>query len=74
MRSSEVVRAGEDFYIRTFGAGRNRWGDYSDIAVDPTNNKFFWVFNEFADQQGTILTGLPGEDGRLRMTWARYRP
>jgi len=77
VRSSEVVHAGEDFYVRTFSANtaaRNRWGDYSGIAVDPTNNKFFWVFNEFADQRGTILTGLPGEDGRWRMIWGRYRP
>src|SRR5215510_3850784 len=77
VRSSEVVRAGEDFYVRTFStniAARNRWGDYGGIAVDPTNNKFFWVFNEFADQRGTILSGLPGEDGRWRMTWGRYRP
>lgn len=77
VRSTEVVHAGEDFYIRAFSTSAtvsSRWGDYSGIAVDPTNNKFFWVFNEFADQRGTVLTGLPGEDGRWRMTWARYRP
>jgi hypothetical protein len=77
VQSSEVVHAGEDFYVRTFNTMAtvsSRWGDYSGIAVDPTNNNFFWVFNEFADQRGTVLTGLPEEDGRWRMTWARYLP
>ncbi|MFY9609778.1 MAG: hypothetical protein WAU45_14315 [Blastocatellia bacterium] len=75
VKPSEVVHAGVDFYLRRFSgnpAARNRWGDYSGIAVDPTNNDFFWVFNEFADQQGTPL--VPGDgQGRWRMAWARYR-
>ncbi|MBI4536163.1 MAG: hypothetical protein HY708_07780, partial [Ignavibacteriae bacterium] len=28
-RGSGVLRAGVDYYIRTFGGPRNRWGDYS---------------------------------------------
>jgi len=34
-RTPGLLRAGTDFYVRTFGAGSNRWGDYSGIAVDP---------------------------------------
>lgn len=58
---SEVLRAGLDFYVRTFG-GTNRWGDYSGMAVDPETD-CFWVYNEYALTRGTPT--LPGpEDGR----------
>jgi hypothetical protein len=70
--ATETVKAGEDYYIRTFGGGRNRWGDYSGIALDPTNEKFFWVFNEFADQRGSPTAGPSGpEDGRWGTAWGR---
>jgi hypothetical protein len=71
VQDTEVVKAGEDYYIRTFGGPRNRWGDYSGISVDPTNDDFVWVFNQFADQRGTP-TG-PGEDGRWGTYWMRAK-
>ena len=69
VRQSMVVRAGEDWYLRTFGGSRNRWGDYSGIAADPSNDKFFWVFNEYAATRGTPTSG--GEDGRWGTAWGR---
>jgi hypothetical protein len=36
-----------------FGAapvGRQRWGDYSAVSVDPTNKQSFWVVAQFADE------------------------
>jgi hypothetical protein len=75
VQSSQVVHSGVDFYLRRFSANpaaRNRWGDFTSVVVDPTNNDFFWVFNEFADVQGTPLVAGDGQ-GRWRMTWARYR-
>lgn len=75
VRPSDVVHAGVDFYLRRFSANpaaRNRWGDYTSAVVDPTNDDFFWVFNEFADVQGTPLVVGDGQ-GRWRMTWARYK-
>ncbi len=71
VQETEVVKAGEDWYIRTFGGGRNRWGDYSGIALDPTNEDFVWVFNQFADQRGTPTSG--GEDGRWGTYWMRAK-
>jgi hypothetical protein len=69
---TQTVKAGEDYYIRTFGGPRNRWGDYSGIALDPTNEKSFWVFNEFADQRGSPTAGPSGpEDGRWGTAWGR---
>ena len=64
VQGSEVLRAGLDYYIRTFGTpgvDRNRWGDYSGISVDPADGLTFWVFNEYALTRGTAFGG---EDGR----------
>jgi hypothetical protein len=73
VRPSNVVRAGEDYYYRTFGGTRNRWGDYSGIAVDPSNDMFFWVFNEYAAPRGNILSAYPSQDGVWGTTWGRGR-
>jgi hypothetical protein len=64
IQASEVLRAGLDYYIRTFGTAgvdRNRWGDFSGISVDPADGQTFWVFNEYAISRGSP-TG--SEDGR----------
>jgi hypothetical protein len=71
VQPAETVHAGEDFYYRRFGGANNRWGDYSGIALDPSNEKFFWVFNEFADQRGTVLSAFPDQDGRWGTAWGR---
>jgi hypothetical protein len=73
VRSSTTVAAGLDYYVRTFGSGRNRWGDYSGVSLDPSNEDHVWVFNEFADTRGTILSQFPTEDGRWRTVWGRYK-
>ena len=33
-------------YYETFGAGRNRWGDYSGTCIDPRNDTDFWTIQE----------------------------
>ncbi len=68
VQGSETVRAGEDFYIRTFGGPRNRWGDYTGISCDPTSDEAFWVFNQYAGQRGTVIVG---EDGRWGTAWGK---
>jgi hypothetical protein len=69
VQGSGAVRAGDDYYIRTFGGSRNRWGDYSGISLDPTDDSVFWVFNQYAAQRGTPSTSPP-EDGRWGTAWA----
>lgn len=59
--ASRVLREGLDYYIRMFGGERNRWGDYSGISVDPSDETKFWVFNEYARTRGNLFSG---EDGR----------
>ena len=61
-----TIRAGVDYYIRTFGSPRNRWGDYSGISLDPVDDRIFWVFNQFANTRGSVLAG---EDGRWGTAW-----
>jgi hypothetical protein len=61
--STQTIKAGEDYYLRTFGGSRNRWGDYSGIALDPSNQKFFWAFNLYAAPRSDEPDSR-GEDGR----------
>ena len=46
-RPVETARAGEGPYSLFDGIGRNRWGDYSGLALDPDGDTF-WLYNEFA--------------------------
>ena len=67
---SVVIRAGLDFYVRTFGTpgvDRNRWGDYTGASVDPNDDNSFWIFNEYALTRGS---GTPPEDGKWGTVFA----
>ena len=63
------IANGVDFYLRTFGGPRNRWGDYSGIALDPADGRTFWLFNEYALARGTVFGG---EDGRWGTRWGAF--
>jgi hypothetical protein len=69
VQSTGVLALGLDWYVRTFGSGRNRWGDYSGMALDPTNETVFWVYNEYAMTRGTII---PPEDGRWATQYGAF--
>jgi hypothetical protein len=60
------VQIGLDTYVRTFGSGENRWGDYTGASVDPVDGTTFWIFNQYAEARGT---GFPPEDGRWGTAW-----
>jgi hypothetical protein len=68
VQATATVRAGLDYYIRTSGAGLNRWGGYTGMSLDPTNDAHFWAFNEYALTRGTVFGG---EDGRWGTAWGR---
>jgi hypothetical protein len=70
VQTTGVVKAGEDYYVRTFSGTRNRWGDYSGIAIDPTDDATFWVFNEYAAPRGSPTSD---GDGRWGTHWASWR-
>jgi hypothetical protein len=43
-----LLKAGQGAYTITFGAGRNRWGDYSYTTLDPTDDSTIWTIQEYA--------------------------
>jgi uncharacterized repeat protein (TIGR01451 family) len=45
----QVCKAGEDSYVKDFGFGEVRWGDYSATVVDPTDDTTFWTLQEYAE-------------------------
>ena len=56
-----------------FGAaavGRQRWGDYAQVTIDPANDSKFWVIGEFAREYNLAQFGHPGGTGGSRWgTW-----
>jgi len=54
-----TLRTGLASYVANDPFGRNRWGDYSGILLDPSDGSTFWLFNEYArgtpNQWGTAF-------------------
>ena len=57
----------------TFGnaaAGRQRWGDYSQVSIDPSDEHKFYLIGEFAREYNNAAGGHPGGTGGSRWsTW-----
>ena len=51
-------------------AGRQRFGDYSSVSLDPTDSQRFYVVNEFAREFNNAAGGHPGGSGFGR--WGTY--
>jgi hypothetical protein len=52
------------------GAGRQRWGDYSQVSVDPNDPNKFWLIGQFAREYNLAEFGHPGGTGGSRWsTW-----
>ncbi len=74
-QGSFLMHDGLDSYVRTglpIHIG-NRWGDYSSIALDPTDENDFWVFNQYAWTHGSY-DPFADEDGRWSTAFARILP
>ncbi len=51
-------------------AGRQRWGDYSQVSIDPTDAHGFYVIGQFAREYNNDAGGHPGGSGFARWgTW-----
>lgn len=48
MREYYQYKDGQAPYFKTFGASRNRWGDYTSTYVDPVDDLDFWTLQEYA--------------------------
>ncbi|MCB0728493.1 MAG: T9SS type A sorting domain-containing protein [Ignavibacteriae bacterium] len=45
---TRVLKSGEANYVKDFGSGRNRWGDYMGIWLDPSDQNNFWLHTEYS--------------------------
>ena len=66
MDAITVIKTGEDSYVKDFGSGRVRWGDYSATIVDPADDSTFWSIQEYA----AIDVGEGASDDRWGTWWA----
>jgi hypothetical protein len=67
VEASVVFATGVNFYVRTFGGPRNRWGDYSSMVIDPAGTTF-WAYNQYAATQAAAGT----ERGRWGTRYAAF--
>ena len=58
------LKLGEANYVKTFGSGSNRWGDYMGLWVDPSDINNIWMNTEYAaSPNNTWATQI----GQIRM-------
>lgn len=50
LSGSKLLQAGKANYIKHFGSGRNRWGDYNGIWIDPSDGNNFWMISQYAEK------------------------
>ena len=50
-------------------AGRQRWGDYSSVSLDPSNDSHFWLIGEFAREYNDGTDHPGGTGGSRWSTW-----
>ena len=57
---SNLLKAGEGQYVKDYGSGRNRWGDYLGMALDPVTQENFWMMTEYA-KKNNVWSNWIGE-------------
>jgi hypothetical protein len=67
MRAPVTLKDGEGPYEKDSRDARNRWGDYSGTAVDPSDDLSLWTVQEYA----RIPTGRGDVGGRWGTWWGR---
>jgi hypothetical protein len=69
VRDPLIYKAGEDYYHKDFGSGRNRWGDFSQAQVDPSDDRTLWTVQEYAKTRVNTNDGTTGANGSR---WSTY--
>jgi hypothetical protein len=55
--SPQLLKAGTGpYFIQDNSSGRNRWGDYSAVVLDPNDHQTFWAVQEWASTVGTSVS------------------
>ena len=75
LSGSRILQAGKGPYNKDFGSGRNRWGDYNGIWLDPADQNNFWLLTEYAEYPANVWAGwmsnlrlIPFNGARLNTT------
>jgi len=71
MDDEVVYKNGVATYWKDFGAGRCRWGDYSNTCLDPVSGRF-WTLQEIANTRNGA--GAVDNDSRWASWWAEVAP
>ncbi|MCH8044798.1 MAG: hypothetical protein IID44_13880 [Planctomycetes bacterium] len=50
LQNSALLKSGEANYVGKDTGGRNRWGDYAGISLDPINSRTVWFYSMYADK------------------------
>ena len=75
LRDPFIYKAGEDYYHKDFGSGRNRWGDFSQANVDPSDDQTLWSVQEYSKNRTSTDDGTSGANGSKWSTyWAAVNP
>jgi hypothetical protein len=69
-KAVQLITAGASSYSKFLSGTKNRWGDYSNTSVDPTDDRTFWTIQEYA---GTSV-GSDSNSGRWGTRWAKIDP
>lgn len=68
VRLAGTLAAGQDVFALggTTATSINRWGDYTSVALDPTDGVTFWLYNMYALPRQTL-------PGRWGTRWGSFR-
>ncbi len=69
---SVPLKPGEANYVKDFGGGRNRWGDYTGVQIDPINQNNFWIFSEYAASPANTWGSWVGEIRAVQYTGPHF--
>ncbi|MBI4364705.1 MAG: T9SS type A sorting domain-containing protein [Candidatus Latescibacteria bacterium] len=69
IRDPLIYKPGEDYYHKDFGSGRNRWGDFSQAQVDPSDDRSLWTVQEYGKFRVSTNDGTTGANGSR---WSTY--
>jgi len=71
LRDPLIYKSGDDYYHKTFSTttGRNRWGDFSQAQVDPSDDQTLWTLQEYAKARPGTDDGNTGSNSSRWSTW-----
>jgi hypothetical protein len=69
MNTPYEIRPGEDTYVKDYGSGLVRWGDYSATRVDPVDDTTFWSIQ----QRAVLDVGAGASDDRWETNWSQNK-